>query len=139
MRVRTGNPRPFHDPFGHARENGFEPVMIVVVQMVGLGGGEHDLVDPRTDQRAEQGILPDTETVEDRRQRIFEVEHGVRPGIERRQRIDQHDLAIEPREVLAEKRPYNELAISVVASSHHRPQRPGGRQILVRQIRMARR
>ena len=70
--------------------------MARMVQMVRLGGGEQDAVDPRPKQIAEQRAAPDPETIENPRQRRLEIMQRFRPGVERRQRIDQNDLAIEP-------------------------------------------
>ena len=39
-------------PLGHAREDALEPVMVHVVQVVGLGGGEQDAVDARAEHVA---------------------------------------------------------------------------------------
>ena len=64
---------------------------------------------------------------EDRGERAFEIVHGVGPGVERRERIDQHDLAVEPREMLAKERPHHHVLVGLVAPLHHRRQRAGGR------------
>ncbi len=48
---------------------------------------------------------------------------GSRPGIERLQRVDQHDLAIEPRDVLAKERLHHVCLVGFVASLHHRVKR----------------
>ena len=37
-------------------------------------------------------------------QRGFEIAHRGRAGVQRRQHVDQHDLPIEPREMIAEER-----------------------------------
>ena len=58
---------------------------------------------------------------EDRGERAFEILHGVGPGIEGRERVDQHDLAVEPREVLAIERPHHHVLVGLVAPLHHRP------------------
>ena len=65
----------------------------------------------------------------------FEVVHAPRAGVEGRERIDQHDLAVEPREMIAEERPHHHVLVGLVAPLHHRPQRarrgavPSARQI----------
>ena len=70
--------------------------MAGMVQMIGLGCSEQDPVDPGPEQGAEQGAAADPETFENSRQRRFEIMQRLRPGVKCCQRIDQHDLAIEP-------------------------------------------
>ena len=60
---------------------------------------------------ARQRIAPDTEAVEDRGHRAFQIAHRGRAGIERRQYIDQHDLAIQAREMIAVEWPHDGLAV----------------------------
>ena len=83
---------------------------------------------------AEQRAAPDPEAIENSRQRGFEVVQRFRAGVERRQRIDQNDLAVEPREMIAEERPNHHVLIGLVAPDHHRPQRAVGCHALSRQI-----
>ena len=90
--------------------------------MIGLGGGEQDAVDARTEQRAEKRASADPETIENARQRRLEIVQGFRSGVERRQRIDQHDLPVQPREMVAEKRADHHVLVGLVAPPHHRPQ-----------------
>ena len=108
---------------GHPLEDRLQPVVRGVVQLVGLGRGEQDLVGARLEQRAEPAAPPDPEAVEDRDHRILQVAHRLRPGVERGEQIDQHDLAVKPREMLAEERPHHDVAIGIVAPAHHRPVR----------------
>jgi len=98
-----------------------------MVQMVGLGGGEQDAVDSRPKQTAEQRAAPDPETIQDSGQRRLEVVQRFRSGVERRQRIDQNDLAIKPREMIAKEGTNHDVLIGLVTPAHHRPQRPVGR------------
>ena len=51
------------------------------------------------------------------------VGHRRRAGVERLQRIDQHDLAVEAGEVLAEERAHHRGLIGLVAPGHHRGER----------------
>ena len=59
----------------------------------------------RNSEREERAPA-DVEAVMDRGQRRLQVVQRVRSGIERRQRIDQHDLPVEPGEMIAEERPH---------------------------------
>ena len=89
--------------------------------MIGLGSGEQDAVDARAHQHAGEAVPAGAKTGEDRRERVFEVVQRRRSGIERRKGIDQHDLPVEPREVLAEERPHHRALIGLEAPLHHGP------------------
>ena len=52
--------------------------------------------------------------------RVLEVAQRRRPGIQGGQRVDQHDLAVEPGEMIAEERPHHMRLVSLVAPLHHR-------------------
>ena len=43
-------------PAGELGEDRFEPVVALMMEMVGLGGGEHDAVDARREQARPQAI-----------------------------------------------------------------------------------
>ena len=58
------------------------------------------------------------------------------PGIERGERVDQHDLAVEAGEVIAEERPHDHRLIGLVAARHHAGERAHG---LVRRSKAERR
>ena len=105
-----------------------------MMQMIGLGGGKQDAVDPRPEQGAEAAAAADPEAIENSGQRRLEIVQRFRSGIERRQRIDQHDLAIEPREMIAEERPHHDVLVGLVAPDHHRPQRSLRRRAIGRHI-----
>ena len=88
--------------------------MAGVVEVVGLGGGEQDAVDAPAEQRREPALAPvrkQARIVGQRRLRGRCTACG--PGVERGERVDQHDLAVEAGEVVAEERPH-----------HDRPYRP---------------
>ena len=74
------------------------------------------------------------ERAEDRGERAFEILHGVGAGVEGRERIDQHDLAVEPREMLAIERPHHHVLVGLVAPLHHRPERARARRLLAGQF-----
>ena len=42
-----------------------------------------------------------------------------RPGIQRRQHVDQHDLPVEPGEMIAEERLHDMRLVGLVAPLHH--------------------
>ena len=97
--------------------------MARMMQMIGLGGGKQNAINPRPEQVAEQRATADPEAIQNARERRFEVVQRFRSGVEGRERIDQHDLAIEPGEMIAEERTHHDVFVSLVAPSHHRPQR----------------
>ena len=101
--------------------------MALVVQMIGLGGGKQNAVDPRPEQIAEQRAAADPEAIQNAGKGGFEIVQCFRPGVEGRERIDQHDLPIEPGDVIAKKRPHHDVLVGLVAPLHHRPQRAVGR------------
>ncbi len=115
--------RPLAGPLDETAENGLQPVVAGVVQMVGLGGREQDLVDARAEKRGEPGIPAVAEGGQHVGERGFEIGHRIRAGIERGQHVDQHDLAVEPGEMIAEERPHHARDIGVVAARHHGVQR----------------
>ena len=108
--------------------------MARMVQMIGLGGGKQDAVDPRPEQAGEQRAASDPQAIQDPRQRRFEVDQGFRSGVECRERIDQDDLAIEPREMIAKERPDHDVLVGLIAPDHHRPQRALGCGAVIGQV-----
>ncbi len=52
----------------------------------------------------------------------LEIGNGSRSGIERRQSVDQHDLPVEPCEVVAEEGPHHDVLVGLEAALHHCPQ-----------------
>ena len=93
------------------------------MQVIGLGGGEQDAVDARAHQFARQVVPAGAEAGEDRRERVLQVVQRRRAGVEGGERVDQHDLPVEPREMLAEERTHDRVLISLEAPLHHGPQR----------------
>ena len=65
----------------HATQNFLKPVMVRMVQVIGLGGGEQDAVGARPQQRAQEGLSPDREAFEQRLERGLQVAHRFRSGI----------------------------------------------------------
>ena len=110
----------------HAQDR-LQPVVADVVEMVGLGGGEQDAVDARAEDRAQRRGAPGAEGAQHLGQRVFEIAHRRRAGIERAERIDQHDLAVEAAEMVAEERLDDVGLIRLVAPLHHRRQRARSR------------
>ena len=108
---------------GHAR-------VLVVVDMVGLGGGEQHPVEPAAQQRAQPVVGAGAEAGQHLRHRRAQVGHRPRPGVERAQEIDQHHLPVDAGEVVAEERPDHLRHISVVTAGELGAQRsaPGARR-----------
>ena len=108
--------------------------MALVVQMIGLGGGEQNAIDPRPEKTAEDRAAADAEAIENAGQRGFEIVQRFRPGIERGERIDQHDLPVEPGKMVAEERAHHDVLVGFIAPPHHRPQRAVGRAAVDRDV-----
>ena len=89
--------------------------------MVGLGRSEQDAIDPRPQSGTESRAAADAIAIENSGKRRFEIIYGFRSRIEGGECIDQHNLAVEPRKVIAKKRPNHEVFVGLVASPHHRP------------------
>jgi hypothetical protein len=105
------------------REDGLEPIMIAVMELIGLGGGEQHLVDARREKRGEPSALPNPEGLEHVSKRVLEILHRSRAGIERAQHIDKHDLPIKPREMIAEEGLNDERFVGFVAPLESRVER----------------
>ena len=105
----------------------FEPVVARVVQMIGLGRRKQDAVDLRTKQCGHEARAARAKRDEDFRQRGFEIAHGGWAGVQRRQRVDQNDLAIQPREMIAEEGLHHMRLVGLVAPLHHRGERAGAK------------
>ncbi len=110
-RDRLGGQRP---------QDRLEPVVARVVEMVGLGGGEQDSVDARAEDRGEARGPAGAEGAQHVGERVLEVAQRRGTGIQRGQRVDQHDLAVEPGEMIAEERAHHMRLIGLVAALHHR-------------------
>ena len=89
----AGEPGAPGRALGHASEDAFQPVVVEMMQLVGLGRGEQDAIDARAEQVAQPRAPSAAEAVEDRGQRAFEVVQRGRSRVERRRL--QRDLAAE--------------------------------------------
>ena len=96
-------------------------------------------VDPRPEQAGEQAGAADPETIENSHQRAFQIVQRFRSGVERRERIDQNHLAVQPREMIPEEGAHHHVLVSLIAPAHHRPQRTLGRHAGVGQIERSKR
>jgi hypothetical protein len=94
-------------------------VMAGVVHEVGLGGGKQDAVDAPAEELRQPGVGALAEGAEHVGQRRLEVGDRRRPGIEGREHVDEHDLPVEPGEMVEEERPHHMGDIGVVAPFHH--------------------
>ena len=94
----------------HAAEDRFQPVVVAVMELVGLGGGEQDAVDAARHQTGQPVGAAEPEGGEDRGKRGLEVGDRGRSGVQRGQRVDQHDLPVEAGEMVAEERPHDDGA-----------------------------
>ena len=96
-----------------------EIVVVGVVDVIGLGRREDDAVDPPRQDGGEPARLAGTEGGEHVGERRLKIAERRRPGIQRREHVDQHDLPVEPREVIAEERLHHMRLIRLVAPLHH--------------------
>ena len=107
-----------------------------MVEVVGLGRREEDPVDPPGDETGQPARPADPEEARiatsagprDRRS-------AAGPAFKRLQRVDENDLAVEPREMIAEERAHDRVLIGGVAAGHHRAKRTRRRALRRRQRR----
>ena len=72
--------------------------------------------------RLDQSVFaPGAEAFEDLGHGALEVGDSFRPAVQRGQHVDQHDLPVEPGEMIAEERPHDMRFVGLVAPLHHRP------------------
>ena len=106
-------------PRGEVPQDRLEPVVARMVQMIGLGRGEKDLVDLRPEQGRQEVAAARAK----RRQHVghgdFEVAHGGGSRVQRGERVDEDDLAVEPGEMIPEERFDDMRLIGLVAPLHH--------------------
>ena len=93
--LRVGHER-FHDAC--------QPGVLGVVEVIGLGGGEEDLFDTLAEEElGQEGVPAGAEGGEDIAHGLAEVFDRLGSGMDRAQRIDENDLAVDPGEVIAEE------------------------------------
>ena len=124
----AGERRPRDGAFGEPAQDRLQPVVAGVVQLVGLGGGEQDPVGARA-ETARSARLPRPT----RKQSRIAASAPCRsrtacgPPSSAASSIDQHDLPVEPGEMVAEERPHHDVAIGLVAPRASAPScEPGG-------------
>ncbi len=88
--------------------------------MVGLGGGEQELVDAAGEQRGEPVAGADAEHAQDGVERLLQIDDRVAAFVERAEHVDEHDLPVEAAEVIAEERAHDVRLIALEAARHHR-------------------
>ena len=96
-----------------------------VVDVVRLCRGEQDAVDALAEDAAEPAIGAGPEALQHGGHGAFEIGKGRRTGIQGRQHVHEHDLPVEPGEMIAEKRPDHMRLIGLVAARHHRREAAG--------------
>ena len=69
------------------------------MQVVRLRGRKQDTVDPLAKQRAQERVTPGPETPQNTAQGLPQIFDRARPVVNRPQRIDQHHLPVDPREM----------------------------------------
>src|SRR5579883_636919 len=103
-----------------------EPVVARVMQMVGLGRRKEDLINLWPEQGCEDTAAPCAEGREHIGQRSLKIAHCGRARIECCECVYEHDLAVEAREMVAEKGSYDMRLVGLVAALHHRRKRLKG-------------
>ena len=135
-------PDPFRArdrPRRQGSQDRLQPVVARMMQMVGLGRREQDAVDAGAEDRGEARGASGAERAHDVGQRVLEIAERGRAGVERGEGVDQHDLPIEPGEMIAKERLDDMRLIGLVAARHHRGERALGRSCRRRRARQARR
>ena len=108
---------------GQLPQDRLQPVVTAVMEMVRLGRRHQDPVDFWPEQLVQRIAAPDPEGREHLVEGVLEVAQRRRSGIERGQRVHQHDLPVEPGEMVAEERFDHMALVGLVAALHHRGQR----------------
>ena len=104
-----------------------QAVVAFVMEVVGLGGGDQDPVDAAGEEAGQQ-VRPRP----GRKQARISVSARSRSataggtGIDRLHGVDEHDLAVEPGDVLAEERFDHMRLVGLVAPLHHGGKRARG-------------
>ncbi len=94
-----------------------------VVQMVGLGRGKQDLLHPlAAKDRGQKAIAPGAEGGQHLGHGAAQILHRLRALMDRPQHIDQHDLPVDPGEMVAKERLHDARFVGVVAPLHLAPQ-----------------
>ncbi|CAH0315284.1 hypothetical protein SRABI106_04174 [Rahnella aquatilis] len=87
--------------------------------MIGFSGGEHQFVDARIKQTAEQRAFTVMETLHQLRQRQAHIVERLRSAVERLQAINQHNLAVKFHKVIFVKTFHDVLAVIVETRTQH--------------------
>ena len=130
----AGKQRPVDGTLHQPLENCLEPVVARMVDVVGLGRGEQDAVDPLAENGGEPAIRAGTETIQDRPQRPLKVGNRGISRIHRAEHIDQHDLPVQLGKMIAEERLHHMRLIGLEAPLHHGAQRTARHVSTRRQI-----
>ena len=97
--------------------------MAGVVQMVGLGGGKQQAVDAPRQDAGEPGVGAGAEAPEHGLHGALQVGERAGAGVDGRERVDQHDLPVEPGEVVAEEGLDDVGLVALEAARQHGAQR----------------
>ena len=71
------------------------------------------------EQRAQPVVGAGAEDAQDRLERTLQVDDGVAALVERAEHVDEHDLPVEPAEVVAKERPHDVRLVALEAPRHH--------------------
>ena len=122
---RTGEVGALDGAVGQPAHDRLQPVVRLVVQVIGLRRGDEDAVDAAREEVGEEIAVSLPEAAQNLGQRPLEVGHGAGAGIHCLHGVDQHDLAVEPGDVLAKERLHHMRLVGLVAPLHHGMERAG--------------
>ena len=131
LHLSPGKRRPRDGLVCDQPQDGLQPVVAGVVEMVGLGGGEQQPIDAAGEDAGEPGVGPRPEASEDRLHAALQVGERAGPRVDGGERIDEHDLPVEAGEVVAEERLHDVRLVALEAARQHGTQcaaRVGGRR-----------
>ena len=109
--------------FDEKPEDRLKTVMARVMQEIGLGGGKEHPLDPRREERGKKRVSSHPERREHVIECRLEIGDRARSSVQGRQQIDEHDLPIEPREMLPEKGQRHMGLVGFEARFHQRRER----------------
>lgn len=111
-----------------------EPVVIRVMDVVGLGRGEEDPIGAGRKQAGEQRVASDPEGHKHVIECVLQLGQCRRPRIDGGQHVHQHDLAVDSLEMVAEEGPNHVSFIGLEAPLHQGCEAARSNRLALRQI-----
>jgi len=116
LHLRSGKCSSRDGLVGQQPHDRLEPVVAGVMEMVGLGGGEQQPVDPAGKHAGEPCVGAGPEAFEDRLHAALQIGERTGAGVDGRERIDEHDLPVESGKVVAEERLHHVRLVALEAA-----------------------